>query len=351
MAVTFNSTELAALLADVGACGEIGTQMGETLYTKTFVEGDVAANYDIETGVACNSYVLTDNAKNEYDALLQVDSCALPEKDLSLSFGAEKWNPIDIGARFKVCYKDIEKGVRRIMGDPSCENTPYMPDAVSMYFEDKIAELANNNIFARAWLGETASADAWLAGFDGFLIQAQDKLSADNKITLTQNAGASYAAQKITPEQAYNYLLSMYWRAQELGIDALQNVEIKASRELINGYFQYSVENKLTNNFANVDSMKPIYDKNNLGVFGIPLKLMEYNQVAKAAGDNGTKVTNPNIAVLAPKVSLKIGTCNQDAFKAVKVWFDQKERVQNFDVEEISLDAKVVAPQNVILLV
>lgn len=351
MAVTFNETELQALLTDVGACGEIGSQMGETLYTKTFVESDVVQNYDIETGVNCGGFVLVDNAQNEYDGLVQVESCALPEKDLSLSFDAKKWNPIDIGRRFEVCYKDIAKGVRAIMGDPRCENTPYMPDAVQIYFENKIAELVNNNIFARIWLGETAQAKDWLAGFDGFLIQGQDEISADNKIALTQNAGASYAEQKVTPEQAYNYFLAMYWRAQELGIDDLQNVEIKASRELVNGYFQYSVENKLANNFANVDSMQPLYNKNSLSVFGIPVRSMEYTQVAKAATDNGTKIVNPNIAVLAPKSSLKVGTCNEASFKDIKVWFDQKDRVQNFDVEEISLDAKLVAPQNVILLV
>lgn len=351
MAVTFNELELQALLQDVGACGEIGSQMGETLYTKTFVEGDVATNYDIETGVNCGGYVLVDNAQNQYDGLVQVDSCALPEKDLSLSFDAKKWNPIDIGRRFSVCYKDIAKGVRAIMGDPRCENTPYMPEAVQMYFENKIAELTNNNIFARIWLGETAQSLDWLAGFDGFLIQAQDELAAGNKISLTQNAGADYASQKVTPEQAYNYFLSMYWRASEMGIDDLQNVEIKATRELVNGYFQYSVENKLANNFANVDSMQALYSKDNLSVFGIPVKLMEYTQVAKAATDNGTKIINPNMAVLAPRTSLKVGTCNEESFKNVKVWFDQKEREQNFDVEEISLDAKLVAPQNVILLV
>lgn len=351
MAVTFNEVELQALLEDVGACGEIGSQMGETLYTKTFVEGDIATNYDIETGVNCGGYILVDNAKNEYDGLVAVESCELPEKDLSLSFDTKKWNPIDIGRRFSICYKDIAKGVRKILGDPSCENTPYMPDAVQTYFENKIAELTNNNIFARIWLGETAQAKDWLTGFDGFKIQMQDELAADHKISLTQNAGANYAAQKVTPEQAYDYFLAMYWRAQDLGINDLQNVEIKATRELLNGYFQYSVENKLNNNFANVDSMQPLYNRDSLTVFGIPLKQMEYTQVAKAATDNGTKIVSPNMAVLAPKTALKVGTCNEAAFKNVKVWFDQKDRVQNFDVEEISLDAKLVTPQNVILLV
>lgn len=340
MAVTFNTTELQALLQDVGACGEIGTQLGETLYTKAFVEGDVANTYDVETGVNCGGYILTDKAQNEYDALVQVESCELPGKDLSLSFGAEKWNPIDIGRRFSICYKDIEKGVRKILGDPRCENTPYMPDAVLMYFEEKIAEMTNNNIFARIWLGETAATQPWLAGFDGFLIQLQAKLAAANKITITENAGST----AITPTAAYNYLTQLYWRAVELGVDDLKDVQIYASRDIVNGYFQHVVNEKMTNAFNQVDGMSPVYDKNNLGMFGIPVKTIGFTGAAAAASKNAD-----SIALLAPKANLKIGTCNEGSFKNVKVWFDQKDRVQNFDVEEISLDAKAVAPSQIIM--
>lgn len=353
MAVTIDSGVLTALLQDDGACKDIGVNVAEAVFTDVFRAGDVTKAHEIREGVACNDKILFDNTGSGYDALGVVEACALPEANLQLDWSKKNWNPVRFGERIIVCYADLELAIKRALGDPGCTGVD-MPEIVQNYITEILKKRANNGIWTKAWFGEAAATQSWLEGIDGLFIQLQDELDAAHKVTITENAGASYAAQAVTAENAYAYFQAMADKAMDAGFYGDAGIEIWASREMVYQYYRNARDKKIECCFNGFDGMQAAYSIDNLAIEGFKINIAPFSEIVKGTYggtnpfNNGTKWTSPNRAVMAPRTNIPLGTCEMDQLKVVDVFYDKVSRQFYFDVE-FSLDAKLLDANKAIL--
>lgn len=160
---------------------------------------------------------------------------------------------------------------------------------------------------------------------DGFWKQITVQLAANPKqrVTITENTGASYEAQQVTPANAKNYFQQLYYKAP-LILRQQRDGFILTTQSLYDAYMM-SFQDTCCLESARVallNGMKAI------SISGVPIiPIPEWDTIIQKYEDTGAKWNNPNRAIYTTKAVLAAGIDNPNAFDDFKVWYDPNTRL------------------------
>ena len=160
---------------------------------------------------------------------------------------------------------------------------------------------------------------------DGFWKQILTQITANpaQRVTIAENAGASYDAQLVTPAKAKEYFQNLYFKAP-LVLRQQRDGFILTTQGLYDAYAQ-ALQDACCLESARVALLNGM---DTLSINGIPIvPVPEWDNIIHAYEDTGAKWNNPNRAIYTTKAVLAVGIDNPNAFDNFRVWYDPNTRL------------------------
>lgn len=179
---------------------------------------------------------------------------------------------------------------------------------------------------------------------NGFFKQFETLITGDaaRRVTITENAGANYAAQALLPANVQSYLKNMIYKA-DLRLRNNKNAILLCTQTVYDAYEQ-SLELQdgrvLESMYVNlVDGMKGLKIK---GRVLVPMPI--WDKIIASYYNTGTKWINPHRVVFSTKDVLAVGVDSESSFGDMDIWYNKDER--KVKVESMGkADAKILNPK------
>lgn len=163
---------------------------------------------------------------------------------------------------------------------------------------------------------------------------------------ITQNGLASYAAQTLTGQQAYDYIKAVYRKADPR-LKENENAVIYVTRSVADAYLDYLEEKSIVNSF-NVRELLRTQGEQPKKTFlldyyrGVPIMVVPFwDKAINAYFNNGTIWSKPNRILFTTKSNIPIGTPSTEMLGSMKSFYSEYHKVNIVDAE-IFVDVKVL---------
>jgi hypothetical protein len=273
-----------------------------------------------------------------------------------------KWEPRDWEILIHACWKDLKStaavySLKTKTDIADFSNTDYMNVVITVltaamkkfvirlvWFNDLQAENyvpANGNNPASG--GElTPDVDAgYFNILNGFWkqISLQYADNAKQRVAISENTGATYAAQKLLPANVQGYLQKMKYGAP-VTLRAQSGLMYICTQSVYDAYEQSLAGTALESMYRNL-----VEGQKTLTYSGIPLVPMPiWDEMIASYFNVGAKLVNPHRVLLTTKEVLGIGVDDEASFGNIDVWFDKDSR--KVKVESMGVaDAKLTNPE------
>lgn len=164
-------------------------------------------------------------------------------------------------------------------------------------------------------------------------------------ISISANAGATYADQRLEPEEAHQVLEDLWFSGgtEILSLRGADDKMLMVTQSVFDAYEQYL-------RTAGGCCIPIVYDNLVDGVQairwnGIPLIAMPiWDEMIYMFQNDGTKLYNPHRALLARKSALGVATDDLGAFSEIDIWYNRDTRETKFETMGKS-DAQILNPR------
>ncbi len=323
--------------------------MSEVIFERVFNESDLAEYHEVETGID----VKTQIAFAERLGLLgkKSEGCT-PNEAGGFTLTEKFWTPVLEDFRLKHCQNDMP-ALLKLFRKSQRINPDFFDAVGTQEFGVIIAAVENaliENIHRKVWFNDTAAATISNSGvftngtdleyfnsFDGLFKQIFTEVPANavNRVAITANGGANYAAQALPEDAALAIFEKMVTVADERLVSA-EDAFILASRTLADNYRATLRNKNLGSGFLEVvEEGRP-----KLYFDGIEVKVRyDWDRYIKQYQNNGTKHNLPHRAVLTTKSNIPVGTLSEDDLTKLDVFYDKTLKTNIMDAA-YTLDAK-----------
>jgi hypothetical protein len=264
------------------------------------------------------------------------------------------WTPKAWEIPIVQCFADLEQtmgvyDLKKGSDIPFLEDTEYGAMIVSL-----ILRGVKKFIMRLLWFNDTAADIVDEGGvitdgtdlsafniLDGFFKQFLTLIAANPKqrVAITENAGATYAAQALNPNNMPGYLQRLKFNAPMVLRGQQASSFIVCTQSFYDAWDMYLQGKDLESTYTNL-----INGQSTLTYNGIPLIPMPVWDENIAQYENtGTKLNNPHRAILTVKENLAVGVDGEDSFERMGIWTDQKDRKTYISLMG-KADAKVLNP-------
>lgn len=274
----------------------------------------------------------------------------------------KRWSPEYIGDRFDECFTDLldtffawdmKSGVEK----PDLTNTKW-----STFLEERVGRSAQEAVLRHAWLGNTAAENVsdggvikdgvdveYFNAIDGFWVQVVQIVTANavQRVTITQNAGATYVLQQFSAADITNKVVTGYLQSLLFSADMrLRDLTDKVFVVTQSIFDQYILERStITNSEIAYQRVEDGIDY--IEYMGVPLIPFSFlDRMIRTYEDNGTKFNNPHRALLTTKSTLQIGVEEVSDLSDLDPFYDKKTKRYFVDYA-FNLDAMIARDYNV----
>ena len=152
-------------------------------------------------------------------------------------------------------------------------------------------------------------------------IKLQTTANSAQLISITENAGANYAAQRIAPANIQNYLQKLVFNAPIL-LRNRTNTVIACTQSFYDAYAMSLQGQALETMYANmVNGLKT------LTYNGIPLIAMPiWDEIIQSYENTGVKLNYPNRALYMHKDFFAVGMDGTRSFDNIETWYNKDSR-------------------------
>lgn len=178
----------------------------------------------------------------------------------------------------------------------------------------------------------------WMDGFFKQMV-TQYTIDSNQHVTISENAGASYALQALPSTNIQSYLQSLISQADPELMQMQGNVII-CTRSFYNAYKLSLQGLGIPETYMNLTT-----GKNELMYDGYPIYPVDtWDSIIRANYDNGTKWVNPHRAIFTNPSVLAIGVDDEGSFRNTEVWYNKDTRQVKFQAMG-QMDAKLANPK------
>lgn len=249
-----------------------------------------------------------------------------------------KWEPRAWEVLLEECFADLEStaavyslNTGRDIADFT--NTDYMAivtESLSRSMKKFIIRLFWFNDMGAEYVadGGRITQDVGLQYFnilDGFWKQLfvilTNPANSNQRVTIAENAGATYAAQRLSPANVQGYLQKLVFDAPIL-LQGYEDAFIVCTKSFYNAYAMSLQGKELESMFTNmVNGIKT------LTYNGIPLIAMPiWDEIIKLYENTGVKLMDPHRALYVTKDILACGLDGDDSFEKIETWYNKDTR-------------------------
>lgn len=266
------------------------------------------------------------------------------------------WDPEEIGDRYVQCYKDLEESF--VVWGLNCgiRKADLSDTDFAAFMIQRVGESAWEAYLRISWFGDTAADNVsnggvitngvdplYFSALDGFWKQlyAITTSDPDRLCVISQNAGASYAAQQFTEQDAIdgaatNYLACVKYNA-DYRLRDRSDIQYLVTQSIFD---EYAKELRIRNVDASFVRIEGGYQA--LMFEGIPVIPMNvWDRNIRANMDNGTTYDNPHRILLSVKSNLGVGVCTDGELTSMDSFYDRKDRTYYNDYA-YTFDVKVI---------
>ena len=318
-----------------------------------------------ETPSALQFFTVYDNIKVDIEigfvgegGLVGVKStgCDPQPQDFQVATRKIKWTPEDWEVLIEMCYTEVADtiaslGMKSGLNKPDLTNTDYMNIVV-----EAIRKALEKFLWRFLWFNDKNAANVTDGGvlkdgipakyfniIDGIWKQvfAQAVAKPAQRVTITENSGATYAAQELDPENVRKALYAMTYKAP-LELRDLGDTAILVTQSVYDAYQQalsdvekVAIESR-EENFVNG---MPVLKCNGYQVIAMP----EWDMNIRKYFDNGTTLHLPHRALMTSKRVLGAGFNKAGDFETLDIWYNRDERKNKIEAMGNG-DAKILHP-------
>lgn len=176
---------------------------------------------------------------------------------------------------------------------------------------------------------------------DGLFKQllAQVTVNAEQRVAITENAEATYAAQKLTPANVRDtYLPELVFGANP-ALRSSENAMIICTQSFYDAYLRSLQGFNIESTYTNLISGQKVSTYNGIPIIPMPI----WDEMIGAYEDLGAALNQPHRAIYVTKDVLAVGVDGEDSFEKMRIWYENKERVNYIELMG-KADAKLLNP-------
>lgn len=285
---------------------------------------------------------------------LESTGCNPTVEAYNIASRALKWEPVDWIIFVSECWANLKGTVASITMKAGIDMSDISDDVYMQIATERLTESMKEMFMRLVWLGDKDAALASAGGLltagvnpahlnliDGFFKQMEVQVTAnpDQLVTITENAGANYAAQALISTNVQGYLKSLYYGAP-VELRALPNQFILATQTFYDGYEQSLQGTNIESMYVNLIEGVKALKFNGVPVIPMPF----WDKMIKKYEDNGTTLNNPHRAIYTSKDILGVGVDSLNSLDYIKIWYDEKDELV-YSKAKGKLDAKLRNPE------
>ena len=324
---------------------EVKEGLAQAIIEQAFVQGALAEDHEIETGVEYKTQI---PFIGEMADSLKASSGCVPNAGGGIALSEKFWDPKAFDSRWEHCAADMN-GLFKLFKKAKKMN----PDFYDRISSDELGiiytmidRMMIDKLPKKVWFSDVAAAiqpaGAFTTGTDLDLFNVIDGLFkqifadvAIPRVTITENAGVSYAAQSLGVDAAYGYFEEMVEKADSRLLDDM-NAVIYCTRSMADNYRKTLRNKTLGAGFIEITEG----GKTTLKFDGYEVRVKsEWDRTIKADQDNGTVWNLPHRFVFTTKENIPVATLSSDDLTKLDSFYDQYRKSNVTDVV-FTLDAK-----------
>lgn len=140
------------------------------------------------------------------------------------------------------------------------------------------------------------------------------------RVIIAENAGATYAAQELDPNNVKGYLQNLKFKAPIL-LRSNPNAFIVCTQSVYDAWDIYLQGKEMESTYHNLVEGQQLLKFNGIPLIPMPI----WDEMIAMFEDNGTKLNNPHRALFVTKNILAVGVDGENSFEEVRVWYDLKD--------------------------
>jgi hypothetical protein len=335
--LTFNGTEVRTF--------------GEAVLAQIFAKPSLESIHTVVDGIVAKQQIAILNRLNK---ITKTDpGCGLGKLTNAISMSQKFWNPVQLKQWVSECHTQFEGTFMVYMKNKGKDYSDFTQTDIADFIIDLMSDASADDVLRIGWFGDTAALNVSGGGnikngvaiadytqVDGFWKQLFAIVAGDatKRVTITENAGASYAAQDTwgSATAARDYFRRIQTSA-DYRLQGATDKIILASQSLVNQYADYLETVAVPDSFSRIENGYTIIKRGGVDIIGLNF----WDRTIRADFDNGTKWANPHRAVLTTKTNLQIGLDSKAAMGDFDIFYDKMTETANFK-GGFKFDAKVI---------
>lgn len=283
------------------------------------------------------------------------EGCDPAAQAWAISTRKVKWTPKQWAIRIEQCAKDLESTAAvyamklGVMYDDftSSDYMNIVIEVLSQSMKEFIVRFAFFNdtdadTFANGGELKNGIDIEYFTINDGLFKQALTQVTANaaQRVTISENAGANYAAQKLTPANVKDVYLPALVDGADDRITQLANRAILCTNSFYKAYKASLRGIELESSFTLLQNGTKTLTFDGELLIPIPI----WDDIISSYYNNGTKKVNPHRALYTSKDLLALGVDTESSFSDFDVFYDKKSKKNIIDAEG-KADAKILNPK------
>ena len=279
--------------------------------------------------------------------------CTRTPQNFNIATRVLTWTPVQWNITLSQCFKDFESTCAIYSLDTGKDIADFTGKDVMGIIGDFLVTAMKKFIIRLAWFSDTAAKNVSDSGtikndvdveyfniLDGLFkqIDVQCTANAKQKVTIAENAKATYAEQQLDKANIQGYLEKLYYNAP-IKLKQMTGNVIYCTLSFYEAYQKSLQGTGLESLLMNMQNgMKT------LSFNGIPLMPLPIWDELLLNFDTGTKLINPHRALFTNQEVLGMAVDNLNSFEDLDIWYSKETRKVNMDAAG-KADVKLMNPE------
>ena len=330
-----------------------GNDVSKAVFERTITGGKLSNHHEIETGVSMKQQIVF--VGNLAEVGVAISGCGFTAGGQQIPLTEKYWEPTLVGGRLVNCANDLNplmklfKRAQKVNPDYFDKEGSEELGVIVVAVEKAVEKMANRLV----WFGDKAAANITGGGVyvDGTLMTLYTPINGlfqqiftevTQRVTITENAGADYAAQALPANSALAYLRAMYNlqhpTMHQAKLDGA-SLEFQVTRAFAQNYIDSIEDKSLAFMLQRTEEGSSEYQYR-----GIPIFVRDDWDGYIALQDNGVKLNIPHRALLTFKENIPVATLSTDDLTTLESWYEKKDKTNIMDFA-LYIDAKLLEPK------
>ncbi len=333
-------------------------KFSELIFTESTQGTAIGRLHDFRTGVTKDQPIPFADRGEDWEWMKSMAGasslCDDQPCDPGITTSVKTWDPAPYKCTTEYCFKDLDYKIKDFFNSERWLEGSDVGTFYRAFLVDLISQRIVNSHWTKTYFAAESSGNTALNGHDGLFVQfaaAAPLANTAQRVQISENAGATYAAQALGTTTGFNTFNSIYEKWEDSRkLRSRRDLKIRSTRALATNYLRWLRDQKQVS-CCERDPVTGIYSIDNLSIFGLPIEVVdEWDFIIDSIADynTGTAWVNPHRAVLSPRDNEPLGTGDANELSELKIKYDDYTEKTKI-VAEYTFDTKVLQDDHVIL--